>query len=401
MAVSEEERTSLRQRRLSDIETCWQSFTRLYPTTQSCLMAIYELLGPEILHCKYCNERVELIDERSIMCRACYQTHWFTGGTLFEDMRRPDAWMAVLHFVQNGVGISANCLAKLVGCTLDTIRNCLLKVAQCIEQFVPKTDTFPYSAVATILHKRSAETPAGKHPRTESEDTQEAEQPAPRSLNSIAACGGEIDDLTELAGSPGGMDRWQCASDDVRSKGRLERPQALELSSDEGVEKDESSSDSARIDALDESQRRVLSLISSSPISFDRLTEESGLEFGTFNLALLSLEFDGLVIVNGAAVVRSARRAGNNDSKAPPLSPALKKTIEEFIDFATIHWHGVSRKYVQLYLTLFAYINERETMHHNLLADACASYRRVGPNPVAIYVSPLTLYLGKASISRE
>ena len=391
MALTKEERKLLRQKNAADVKACWRRFKRNYPTKMSCLQEIYRVLGEGILRCRSCDEKLSLTDERWVICPGCNKRHWYTATTLLERVRRPDAWLAVFFFFEDGTAVSAKKLADLVGCSVDTTRTCRLKLAYCLEQGLNKDDTFASAELLYSYCKHSLETPPRLHPRSEEEALQQAESERLGLLTGEGESASPGTRRSEPADNQFSTVDVELAPVDhslvdahLLSGGKVATG-SMETMEHEGIVLDDSP------------EGLVLGCFSSTPISIEVLQQQSGLDMGPLNAALLMLELSGLIKpVGGARYVRVERGPPPPPRlQQPPVSKRLARVIECFRDFVSVYWHGVSRKYVQLYLSCYWYTVARKELATDYLIDICTRFGYINFDSLLSYVSPLTLALDK------
>lgn len=387
--LSKEQRKQLRQKNLVDIEACWARFKEKFPTKMSCLMEIYRVLGEGILRCRACNEKLSLTDERYIICPGCKKRHWYTASSLLERLRRPDAWLATFFFFEDGTAISANCLAGLVGCSPDTTQNCRRKLAYCLEQSMMKEDSFASDELLYSYCKRSWETLPRQHPRSEEAEFERAENERK-----------ERRAAEENPSFPNAeLRRFEETSDEnVTSPPGFGEDSGFATvpSSDNHAETGATKSTGGESLFCDDSPEGiVLGCLSSTPKSLEVLQQESGLDIGPLAAALSMLELSALIKAVGVRYIRIERDPPPPPSCQVPLSERLARVIDCYRDFVDVYWHGVSRKYAQLYLACFWYMVARQDLPACYLTDNCSRFGYINFDTMLDYVSPLTLALDK------
>lgn len=390
MTLSSDQRKQLRQKNLVDTEECWARFKEKYPTKISCLMELYRGLGEGILNCRACNEKLTLTAERCIICSGCSKRHWYTANTLFEGLKRPDAWLATFFFFGDGTTFSANRLADLVDCSVDTIQNCRRKLAYCLEQNMQKSDTFASAELLYTYCKRSWETPPRQHPRSEEAECERAENerkerkateenPGFFSANGL---GFEVNQNSAVTSEAEFCEDFRLAPGPSTAND-------ADPSATKSVEGESEFCDNSP-------EGKVLGCLSSTPKSLEVLQQESGLDIGPLVASLSMLELSGLIKAVGVRYVRVER----DPPPSLPLSrrhvsERLAKVIDCFRDYVDVYWHGVSRKYTQLYLACFWYTVARQDLPGDYLIETCTRFGYINFDSLLGYVSPLTLALDK------
>ena len=316
------------------INEFWSRFLEDFPSEAHCLAELIALLGNSEPICSYCGRKAASIEFglRYTKCACCKRLVWATAGTFFENIRCPRAWLGALFLLGAGVPINAGDLQRLAGIARSSASNIIQKILMVItEEMIDVAQVFS-SEFETIIYKRSRETPARQHPRA------------------------EIDNLSDSA--------------NCQLQGGATPPpvDTAEL----GIE-----------------EKLLFEEIWDQPIHFDVLIDRTGLPVGKASACVVMLEFYRLIErLPGEWYIRRAPK----QIKAPPAACAagadMEKVIENANEFIRDIFKGVSRKFLQNYLSAYWCWADRGQWTFMQLASACVQHRWISDKDVRNYVSP-------------
>jgi hypothetical protein len=153
----------------------------------------------------------------------------------------------------------------------------------------------------------------------------------------------------------------------------------------------------AAVNALSGPQLAVYELLSTDPIDFETLREKTNMPIGPLSATLSLLELEELVerltgdkyvcSTGGAAASRKAWAMQSSNGEDAAIYGT--EMISSSINFVRSGFHGVSRKYLQLYLAAHWCHVDRARWSSNKLLKACRRFREVKPAEIRAFVSPL------------
>ena len=160
--------------------------------------------------------------------------------------------------------------------------------------------------------------------------------------------------------------------------------------------------DRSHSEVLSEQEKNVFDLLSESPVQFDFLCERSGINAGALSSALIMLELGGLAVrISGDRYVRkTADRCGKqiavtaSDSRwAATASAKVTTMVSAATKFIRITFHGISRKYLQMYLAAYWCQFDRNRWHNGSVLEACLQFGQITGDKILSYVSPSDIKL--------
>lgn len=172
------------------IEQAIKSFNSAFPDDDSCYQHLFDLLLSKSLRCPNCKgSALERKRGRRAYCLNCRKSFSFTADTFFARIRKIRVWLLAIHFMEQGMVLSANHLHRLLDIALSSAWEMKRKI-DCVLQnlLIEQSVALPASEFAAVVCRRSIHTPAGKHPA--SENTQ-SESPS---------CGSESGNVCAMAG---------------------------------------------------------------------------------------------------------------------------------------------------------------------------------------------------------
>ena len=151
----------------------WSQFSKLITSEEDAADAIFQSLSEDKKIDCGCDNSVifRQSGERFFCCRTCKRKVHFTAGTLFAGSSRLRAWLAATFFQGLGLAVSSLRLSRLLDIAQSTALNINKKVSAAIiskmDEAAPTVDARLFSQV---IFKRSRQTPADEHPRSELSD---------------------------------------------------------------------------------------------------------------------------------------------------------------------------------------------------------------------------------------
>lgn len=148
----------------------WQAFNDEVPSDSAAVDYLYDSLviynkiectcrQPQIIH---------MTGERFYSCRNCKKVSWVTSGTLFTGVVKLRAWLALVWLKERGITISAMRFSRLLEIAQSTALNIQKRIGMVLQENIDDSSfAIPAQVLASIIIKRSKETPAQAHPRAE------------------------------------------------------------------------------------------------------------------------------------------------------------------------------------------------------------------------------------------
>jgi hypothetical protein len=154
---------------------------------------------------------------------------------------------------------------------------------------------------------------------------------------------------------------------------------------------------------LSDLHSKVYEEIANEPVSLESLLKTLNLTPSELSSALTILELEGLVeSLPGSRYVRSQSTQNEQaDSGNGAIEETTAQILQSAIGFIQCLFHGVSRKYVQLYLAYFGLIRNRGVaeQHRDPFFKACYESGETGLAGIRAYISPLKVQVSTADIA--
>lgn len=314
-------------------------FCAEFKTEEDGFEEIFRRLNEEhAIRCSHCGS-VDLKKEygsRTVYCRSCKRRTWFTAGTFFERIRSALLWLLPIYLMERGIVLSAAELSRLANVASSTAQATIKKilfVAKTKMSSVPAEEMYSSEFIAVVC-KRSRETPAGAHPKNEEEEMEK------RALNKDASA-----------------QLFETKEDDIPVE-------------------------------LDDLQKEIYDLLSDEPIHIDQLCARTGQPFEDISRATMQLEWSGFAHYKpGGWYVRNSKQE-NKPGSEDKVRQFVAATIMSFISDI---FHGISRKYLQLYLAAYWCSIDRSTWYATSLIKECCRAGPIAYREIVKYVSPLSV----------
>jgi len=343
------------------IDDLWKEFSEHFPTDEAGFAELTRLILEELTNCSNCGSKQQFTPEqegRLARCQACNKTIWVTAGTFFARIRKPRAWLFGISLLARGKAFSASEFHKVVGIAYSSSSALLKKVAIVIKN---KMEDECYDRLASFcfsktFSKRSRETPARQHPVDEEEGVERRSESA----------SGSQDDFTP-------------ASDRQFDSKRGDERQSQAASA---------------VSTLSKIEQEVFETLTDEPCHSDILCDKTGIPISGISSILTILELTYLVERTPGGLFK---RSVANSGRLVNLENALEAAaVKAFLQFVQDHFHGISRKYLQIYLALFWCNAQRQRWSPGLLLRECIRFRAVSYKEILGYVSPhmVVTYVG-------
>jgi hypothetical protein len=295
-------------------------------------------------------------EERDTRCSQCGRIWWFTANTFFKSVRNFTPWAFVIYLCEKGIEFNAHQLHELLGISYATISFVCKKVMFAFQRAITDGVQVPSSFFQEVYGRRSRVTPAGEHPREEESNASQTSQNAMQN------------DL-DFSPTPHVVPRSSFTEFELHSQKDL-TPEHMS----------------------------VFECLSDERIHFDTICARRGLPTGTISGSLMMLEMAGFVtqyIGDWYEISPKYYLLESNPSEHHKPAPVLLDN--GFSQFIEKSFQSISRKYVQLYLGLYACYSERKRWADGGAFAVCARSPNITFGDIINYVSPAIVQVPKAS----
>lgn len=347
----------LKMKQANLLKKHFREFEEKFPTEQDSVEELVRKVEKtQELSCKNCGSThlIRQFGSKVFKCAECLKMGRIFAGTFYHKMRKARLWHAATWLTERRVVFNAWQLHVLCDVAYSSALVAFRKIAKVIHsQMAEIEEWIPSGAFIAIFVKRSKETPKGEHPRFEEIMMDESES---ASASQIASQDFGDSDQTEVAPKP--------------------LPKNVI-----GIEKE------------------VYELISDEPIHVDHLCQalpdKAG---GEIFASLTMLELDDLIEPKGGDYY--VRKRPNKERKSFFQMGQLINSgihcvkVENFIEHIRNVFHGISRKYLQLYLAVYYATVFKNSLGPDKLIEA--SWRH-DPFPYGVmieFVSPPNVLMG-------
>ena len=350
----------------------WRRFKRQYRTEADCIEGLNLMLHGELgLSCRLCGSTAifRRPGDRVGKCLDCKARSSITANSQFRNCKKIRFKFAAYWLAENGAIFSASDLEYLTKSSYDTAWRNHTGIKATVSEVMESSQlgvVVPSSYFASVVSKRSIETPAKLRPIAEEavmyEETKNGQaNPTGKSMQ------------------PGTKPTRTSPSSSAATGATQSQPEPSASLS--GVEK-------ILYDALTE-----------QPTPIEQLSEELGISISKLFEAISILELDDLIEC-GAGYHFSRPKTANKSN--PPqgvsasaplvpsdLSPELEETIIHIVDFIGKTYKGISRKYLQYYLAMYWFHLDRKRWGPTSLFKMNFSLHTASSEIIQMYNTPL------------
>lgn len=330
----------------------YDEFLEKFQSSEACLQELCRISQVEQC-CKNClSVDVEVIENgRAGKCFQCKCITWFTAGTILAHIKDPKARLAAIFLTTAGVVLNSVEFSKLVLISQSSALGILnwLRISA-LPLLSSKSELVHSSHFSSVFCRRSRETPAGSHPVAEQEAMEETQA-------SLVDQNSDSD------------------TDDRSMKGNIE-PTAILSDNIDGSQTGEFET------------QRILHLLSRSneSLSFDQICHNSTLEVGSLSALLVLLELKDQV---------KRLKGDYYEIYVQKPKPAIPKqqtleAIANFIQFVQCYFGGISRRYLQPYLSAFwLYKTASNPAQDQAILRMLSLEQSIDSNGVKDFITPL------------
>lgn len=334
-----------------------KKFNSQFKTEKDCQEKINRMLYPDgNYYCRECkSQNIENVyGERHIKCLDCKKTTSLTAYTFFHRVRSARAYLAPIWIMEQGIILNASEIARVSNVVNSTGQFILKKLTFVIKSKMEELNsTLASEQFSTIICKRSKETPKRQHPTAEIPDSKYG---APKEAIQSQA---QISVETKIVNAP--------------------------------------------FKQFSKSERKILKVLSKGPVQLEDLQNSTSIPTSILLPCLTMLELNGTIsrapgdqykavpICNTASACHTDPKSKNSTTSGIIPQFKLKKTIQ----FVKNLFHGISRKYLQLYCAAIWVHVDKQKWDQEVLLKACCSFGDIDPRTIYNYVSQ---YVVKAVI---
>lgn len=328
----------------------WKAFEAEFPTDDECWQEIYSRLHR--IDCHECgSEKLTATTNcRTMRCTNCNSFVWITAGTFFNRVRRPRAWLAALYLLEEGISISAHRFHQLVKISVTGAAQIFKKISLLISNLAinPKNYSELESPGFTpVLVRRSKETDAWRHPSIFDRASIDSQITPPR---------------MPFADKNSATNLFETM-----------------LTTDSQL---------AIYDYLAETPAK-----SARSAHIDELCAHIGINVADASVAITLMEIDGIIerLPGGRFRIKtvfSSQLRPNNPKHSEGNMDDSQKSLLRFIEYIKTIFHGISRRYLQLYLVLFWIKLDRKRWSKGKLRNICINSPFIHDEELNSFVSP-------------
>ena len=325
------------ERHCVELETFVGEFEVAIPDETSARLHYFHEATSKGVAC-YCGHVGKPDDElaRHFRCEKCKKLVWVTAQTIFADVRKFRPWILVIRLMENGVKFTPHNLHELVGISVSTLNDIKRKIDSVVLSQMPEdAPTVPSGLFAALLSRRTTETPARSHPRSEQLEMELQQGVRVEQLEDDAVVSVVVQSPIDAFSGP-----------------------------------------------LSDSELAIWNCLTSEFTHFDDLFNQAELEIGEFNAVLMYLELRGLVkrSYDRYARVKQPKTSAVDISQLP---------VSDFVAFVRSIHGGIGRRLLQFYLASYWCFVDSQRWGPGKIFAACLKSPPVSAGQLRSYVTPL------------
>lgn len=356
------------QKRWMSLLKARDSFLEKFPTELCHVRALCEKAGSPYVDkdnpigfiCGRCKSTSVKLSEnhRILKCFTCKDKVSLTADTYFRGIKSPKAWNMIIEFLHMGIVMNSKEFSKLAEIEESSAWTIQLKIATTLSCLVDQeSDKISSLSFKEAITKRSLKSTPDQLPSEELEDFAKSIE---------VELGPEVDD--------------NCEPEETKKS-------PIDFNTDVN---------------LSDTEKQVLALLEKEPKSIDQLCEKSDLSVSVLSAALTILEINGLIsnIMNFRFYLKEETpdrpqfKNKKNSAQTLPIedadeSYAISRCVGEFLKKK---FYGISRKYLQLYLVLYEFIEVNAILERTQLSSIFKMSRATNLEQLRAYESPVIIF---------
>jgi len=316
--------------------------------------------------CRYCfsDDINRKYGDRIGRCASCNSVVRMTAASFFKGIRLPRAWLFLISLLEHGFSFNACELHRATGYATSSLAKMIKKISFVLYQIMRNlqeavSESSEY--FLPVFFKRSLETPVRAHPSSEQiqMELSDADKDSAAGKSSTLTLGSEGAKLVDF---------------DIASKPT-------------------------------ETEKAVLTILTATAVHIDELHQRANMSIEKLSAILMMLDLKGLIESNGGSCF-SLPSHGTVATSMPsyPRSAAISRRVDRLpgnvsaaIGFLQTDFHGISRKYLQLYLGLYWCYVDRTKWCSGALLQACRCFRFILKSDIRDFVTPLMVRIAADS----
>jgi hypothetical protein len=311
-------------------------------------------MGIDMSLCSHCghNQMDKRDGGRAAACKRCKKETWFTAGTFLHGVKLPQQLFAALWVYSRGVRFNSRMYSMVAGIAYDTAWTTVKKVNLLMDGYLEELiPAVPSELFFSVIFRRTRLTPAKKHPNEEDEH-----------------------------------------GDNTKPKAKYESTSGSGVDNFPG---DASSHDFG--EGLAETERKVYQAISTDSLHFDHLCQSTGVSARDMAAVLTFLELSELIERLPGEFYRRRRLTNQKFVHQRATGDAIL-AAGAAMEFISETFHGVSKKYLQLYLAAHWCWLDRKRWTIEALLKECLRQGKITKGRIRAYVSPhiVRVYPGRS-----
>ncbi len=360
-----------------EVDKAFAEFNARFPDKDDVEAFVREMFratkGKFRIRCKYCGRRKFkfLPGGRVLRCNRCKKDTWITADTLYKNVKHVRAWVAAIWFLERGVAVSRNRFSKLLEIAYSTAWEMFKRLAIVIQsQMSMKALLVPSAYFQRAITKRSRLTPGREHPFDEEAEAERLEAAWAEGTGQPAAY------LQDVSKSPPAANSTAInIKSNERTRAKSQRPEVS----------------ASVFDHLSQLEIEIYEMLGNKPLKIELLRERTGKPAREILSAISMLEIQGLINKVDNGYVRAQTAQTKPD--LPALSSEDFMTIAACIEFVHGTFHGISRKYLQLFLAEYWCLMDRARWKIDSLLTLCQRFRVIPYQEIQAFESPLVLMM--------
>jgi hypothetical protein len=375
-------------------ERLLKAFELEFPSEAACVAHVRERIADQgLMVCHKCQSReVEYDSDRTIRCLDCKKVSWFTAGTFFNRIKKLKAFVGIMWFQEHNMPLSssrAQILLKIAQSTAWSMTKKIhLALLPALQLNVRDAMAIACEAFRDAIRKRSRETPAREHPLAEMDSFRRRPKDEKKTDQQSGEAAEEPRDERQQQKE---KNRKKDNKTSNKKQNANEKPEGGANDSNPPLGAFAGSAAAK----LPMEQQQILEILvqESQPVHVDKLGVLTGLPLDTVLLQLTYLQLENLVKLASMGTysvdhTNFAYLRARTASQESDWLESIEDAVAGFIEFCHLTFHGSSRKYLQLYLSYFAWAQRNSQSRWDDLMTLLIKHPPIGHSTVLTYISP-------------
>lgn len=398
----------------------WRDFMKAFPTEEHCLEELIVKMKSYgfKFKCRNCNSENLLRNwgARKYVCLNCHKRGRILAGSFFGFIRKARLWLGGIWLFERGLFFNAWQFHKLAKCAYSTalmiFRKLCFVINENLQEFFPNLEELDQKLDLNIEVETTDEEQAGDEDEVSIEEETNIEEEAKIEEETSVEHIANVEDLVESQefisifwkrSNQTPIGKHPMSEQDIFDEEGINNQEIAEIEiKNQNEEQTEDKTEDIQSQSgfiFGDNQKKIYEFINFEKVHLDQICQNTQLPTGEILACLTFLEVDNFIERHGGdyysrkVLERKSGSIAKKGKTVKEISSSAQSKIDQFLDYVKSEIHGISRKYLQLYLAYFWCKFDRIRWGADKLLEACVKSQFRPSSEIFEYVTPPNVLL--------